>query len=45
VLGIGESNVTTRVGRLKQRLRDFARPVPTSAVPTSRIPDNPVSEA
>ncbi|MBB6064216.1 sigma-70 family RNA polymerase sigma factor [Pseudoxanthomonas broegbernensis] len=24
VLGIGESNVTTRIGRLKQRLRDFA---------------------
>ena len=24
VLGIGESNVTTRVGRIKQRLRDYA---------------------
>lgn len=24
VLGIGESNVTTRIGRLKQRLREFA---------------------
>lgn len=24
VLGIGESNVSTRIGRLKQRLRDFA---------------------
>jgi RNA polymerase sigma factor (sigma-70 family) len=45
VLGIGESNVTTRVGRLKQRLRDFARPVSTSAVPTSRIPAHPTSEA
>ena len=24
VLGIGESNVTTRIGRIKQRLRDYA---------------------
>ncbi len=26
VLGIGESNVTTRISRLRQRLRDFAGP-------------------
>jgi RNA polymerase sigma-70 factor (ECF subfamily) len=26
VLGIGESNVTTKIGRLKQRIRDYAAP-------------------